>query len=84
MFISGGQEITSSEGATQGDPSTMAMYAIVILPLLEMKSIAKKTSFTDDFSGVGTIEHLLEWLDMITELGPYIGYHPNGFKSMLL
>ena len=71
LFISGGQEITSSEGTTQGDPTAMAMYAIAILPLLDMKSNAKKTSFSDDFSGLGTIVHLWEWWDMITELGSY-------------
>ena len=44
----------------------------------------KKISFADDFSGVGTIQHLREWWDLIEELGPYIGYHPNGSKSTLV
>ena len=84
LFISGGQEIKSAEGTTQGDPTAMAMYAISILPLLETKSKAKKIAFADDFGGVGTIEFLREWWDSITELGPYIGYYPNDSKSTLV
>ena len=84
LFISGGQEIKSAEGTTQGDPTAMAMYAISILPLLETKSKAKKIAFADDFGGVGTIESLREWWDSITELGPYIGYYPNDSKSTLV
>ena len=62
----------------------MAMYAISILPLLDTRSKAKKISFADDFSGVGTIQYLREWWDLIEELGPYIGYHPNGSNSTLV
>ena len=62
----------------------MAMYVISILPLLDTRSKAKKISFADDYSGVGTIQHLREWQDSIGELGPYIGYHPNDSKSTLV
>ena len=82
LFISGGQS-SQRKGKTQGDPTAMAMYAISILPLLDTRSKAKKISFADDFSGVGTIQHLREWWDLIEELGPYIGYHPNDSKSTL-
>ena len=84
LFISGGQEIKSTEGTIQGDPTVMAMYAISILQLLDTRSKTKKISFADDFSGVGTIQHLRKWWDLIEELGPYIGYHPNGSKSTLV
>ena len=33
LFISGGDEITSAEGTTQGDPTVMSIYALVSLPL---------------------------------------------------
>ena len=62
----------------------MTMYAITNLPLLDTRSKTKKISFADDFSGVGTIQHLREWWDLIEELGPYIGYHPNVSKSTLV
>ena len=38
LFISGGEKITSTEGAgtTQGDPTTMSIYALGSLPLLNI------------------------------------------------
>ena len=34
MFVSGGGEVLSSESTTQGDPVGMAMYALVVIPLI--------------------------------------------------
>lgn len=55
LFVTGGKEIASSEGTTQGDPVAMVMYAISILPLLNMLTYdltsAKQMAFADDFTG---------------------------------
>ena len=41
LFIPGGQEITSAEGTTQGDPTTMPIYELGSLPLLNMTTVDK-------------------------------------------
>eukprot|EP00794_Sanderia_malayensis_P019270 gene19270-biopygen16155 len=56
LFITGGKEIKSSEGTTQGDPFAMPAYAIGIVPLLPLlKSshgyqppIVKHAAYADD------------------------------------
>ena len=35
MFVSGGGEVLSSEGTTQGDPLGMAIYALAVIPLIQ-------------------------------------------------
>ena len=89
LFITGGKELNSSEGTTQGDPISMAMYAIGIMPLMtmvmgSMSSCIKQIAFADDLTGIGTIDQLKEWWDLIIEHGPYIGYYVNVDKSWLI
>ena len=89
LFITGGKELTSSEGTTQGDPISMAIYAIGIIPLMtmvmgSMSACIKQIAFADDLTGIGTIEKLKEWWDLIIEHGPYIGYYVNAQKSWLI
>jgi hypothetical protein len=88
LFITGGSEIASNEGTTQGDPVAMAMYAVGIIPLLQLESIedakVKRMAFADDFTGVSTVKHLRSWWDKIVYFGPFIGYFPNPRKSVLI
>ena len=57
LFITGGKEITSAKGTTQGDPLAMALYALSIEPM----SDAKQCWFADDASGAGTIPEIKQW-----------------------
>ena len=44
LFVSGGLELTSHEGSTQGDPFRMAIYAIGINPMLDMMLVAMQNN----------------------------------------
>ena len=78
LFVTGGKEISSNEGTTQGDPIAMAMYALGILPLLHLNIDesscykSKRIAFADDFTGTDTLEHLKAWWSEINGNGPYI------------
>ena len=92
LFVTGGIEISSAEGTTQGDPVAMPLYALGILPLLtsiagfvlESNLHVKQVAFADDLAGAGTLEALKIWWDAIVELGPYIGYNAEPSKSWLI
>ena len=52
LFVTGGLEITSNEGTTQGDPGSMAVYVLSTLPLLSIISTTgtRHVAFADDMS----------------------------------
>ena len=65
LFITGGKELSSQEGTTQGDPIAMGMYALGLMPLLsainEHPIELKQVAFADDLTGVGSIFNLKKW-----------------------
>ena len=88
----GGLEIKSLEGTTQGDPSSMPVYAVGIIPLMleaaeptdDRKEKARQSAYADDLAGAGTVSELKKWWDIIVEYGPYIGYYAKAEKSWLI
>ena len=91
VFVLGGTEISSSEGTTQEDPLAMPVYAIGIVPLLEILkpessdvTILKHVAFVDDLGGTGDLLELRHWWDNIVNYGPKLGYNPNASKSWLV
>ena len=87
LFIVGGQELKSSEGATQGDPLAMSLYAISLQPLitrLQVKSAASQCWYADDASGCGSLGDVKTWWDELMVSGPPLGYFPNPQKCWLI
>ena len=87
LFITGGSELKSAEGTTQGDPLAMVIYAISLQPLitrLGISSDAKQCWYADDASGSGSLEAIKHWWDELTEAGPNLGYYPNATKCWLI
>ena len=90
MFVSGRSqcEILSTEGTTQGDPLSMAIYALGIPPLIRqlhnLHSSTKQVWFADDASASATCAALRNWWDELTTLGPLFRYHPKPSKTHLV
>ena len=92
LFVTGGLEIASKEGTTQGDPVAMPLYAIGILPLIKtaIQKLADKNmqvkmvAYAVDITGAGKLCNLKVWWNTISYYGPFLGYHLNAGKSWLI
>ena len=90
LFITGGKEIASKEGTTQGDHPSMAYYAIGMTPLIknctENDTIghAKKVAYADDLTGAGKLQEIRKWFHSICEKGAIYGYKAEPTKSWLI
>ena len=92
LFITGGGEIKSLEGTTQGDPTAMAAYALAVTPLLSYLSQennrnqrqTKQVAFADDFTVAGKINEIRMFWEALAKIGPKYGYYPKASKSYLI
>ena len=86
LFTSRGEEITSAEGTRQGDPSTMPIYTLGSLPLLNMTTTenTKYAAYADDISCVEILRNILTWWSKLNTFVPKIGYFPKADKSWLI
>ena len=89
LFITGGKEISSNEGTTQGDPVAMGMYARGLMLLLTSiisnnTEILIHVDFTDYLTGVGKTHELIEWWKNVLHYGPNLGYYVNESKPWLI
>ena len=86
LFVTGGVEIHSEEGTTQGDPTAMPIYALGSIPLLDsvFSDETIQAAYADDLSVSGTLKSLLSWWNTLSILGPKIGYFPKASKSWLI
>ena len=69
----------------------MAIYALEIAPLLAWlsrlskekteKFPSRQVAFTDDLNGVGSLENLRKWWDLLEQESGKFGYHIKASKS---
>ena len=61
LFVTGGIELSSDEGTTQGDPAAMPLYALGTIPLLQAISTVDTihAAFADDLTAGGKLITLL-------------------------
>ena len=86
LFVTGGVEIHSQEGTTQGDPTAMPLYALGTIPLLNAISTddTKHAAYADDLSTSGRLKSVLRWWQGLVKSGPIIGYFAKVSKSWLI
>ena len=92
LFVTGGQELKSREGTTQGDPPAMAFYALGLLPFTTMIAQSSQPStqhhsqvaYADDLIGGGKLRQIRKWFDEILKHGPMFGYNAEPTKSWLI
>jgi hypothetical protein len=80
--------LLSKEGVTQGDPLSMALYGIALLPLAE-KLRAKSPAvmqpwYADDAAMQGKATEVATTMVELIRLGPMFGYFPEPEKSIVI
>ncbi|KAG1651422.1 putative phosphoenolpyruvate synthase [Nymphon striatum] len=92
LFISGGGEILSKEGTTQGDPLAMHWYSInTLMMITDLKTCIPSTCtpikqvwLADDAASAGNLNSLQIWYESLMAIGKKHGYFVNGSKSWLI
>ena len=80
-----GTTLFSQEGTTQGDPLSMYMYTIGILPLIQqLKQNIKQVRYADDATATGRVCDLKQWWDHLENIGPNYCYVVNPTKTWLI
>ena len=80
--------ILSREGITQGDPLSMVLYSITLVPLTEELRVADlgllSTIYADDAVFDGLARQSAQLLKMLSKRGPDRGYLPDPAKSLFI
>ena len=85
LFVTGGAELTSKEGTTQGDPLSMPLYALATTPLIQqLRGEITQTWYADDAQAAGRLSSLRHWWDSLVSKGPSYGYFANSGKTILI
>ena len=86
--MTGGKEISSNKGTTQGGPVAIGMYVLGLIPLLTSiinnnKGNLIHLTFAYDLTGAGKIHELIEWWKKVLHCGPYLGYYVKKNQNMV-
>ena len=92
LFIFGGGKISSKEGTTQGDATSMGAYTLGILPMLHSlldfvltnDLQTGEVAFSDDLIVAGKLVDIKKFWDKLAVIGPKYGYFPKSTKSYLI
>ena len=80
--------LLSREGVTQGDPLSMALYGIALLPLAERLRAAAPSVmqpwYADDAAMMGPSNEVASTMMELIKIGPHFGYHPEPNKSFVI
>ena len=75
-------------GVTQGDPLSIVLYGIYLVPLVEELRDADTTllylSYTDDAVFYGSARQSAAQLRLLMDQGAYQGYFPKPSKSLFI
>ncbi len=78
----------SKEGVTQGDPISMVVYGLAVLPLIrrlkqEFPEV-EQPWYADDAGAAGNFDAIRRHFTKLQEIGPNYGYFPELSKSVLV
>jgi hypothetical protein len=83
-----GSMLHSREGVTQGDPLSMILYGIRMLPLIRKLKVEfpnlYQPWYADDAGAAGGFEEIHSMFDRLVELGQKYGYYPEQSKSIIV
>ena len=80
--------LLSKEGVTQGDPISMVIYGLALIPLAESlrKAVPSVVQpwYADNATMAGPVSGIAKAMGIIREEGPARGYFPEPSKSILI
>jgi len=80
--------LLSREGVTQGDPLSMVLYGLALVPLAEnlRESVPEVLQpwYADDAAMAGPVQGIAKAMRLLADQGPARGYYPEPAKSIFL